>query len=125
MLYRPTEANGDMRPVTRKADLLTGSRAVSAACASRLRLFRGEWWEDADEGNPLLDMLTRGDKRDQSPAAICEALSRYIAGTRGVASVTGAEGRHDRPGRTVIYRFSYMTEHGENITQEVAEDALL
>lgn len=122
MLYRPTDTQGDMLPVSRREQMLTGQQAVLAAVLSRLRLLRGEWWEDDSLGFEVPDFLRRGVRTPQGPTLLTNYITAYIAQTPGVVSVIHAEGAYHS--RCLNYRCTIVTDDGA-IEGSVNQDVLL
>ena len=57
LTYRPADASGDILPVLSAADLLTGIRAETQLIRDRLNLLTGDWWENPEWGNGVLELL--------------------------------------------------------------------
>ena len=56
MIHRPVDASGDILPVLSSGDLLRGAEAVAQLVRERLELYAGDWWENSDWGNEVLQM---------------------------------------------------------------------
>ena len=104
MLIRPVDESGDVLPVLRVSDLLKGSRATAELIHDRLRLLTGEWWENPDWGNGILEMLKESRLTEADQQVLANYISGYIRKTPGVLDVrevkVAVEGR----------RFSYACE---------------
>lgn len=87
MRYRPVADNGDMRPVARDAEILTGVEAVMGAVNSRLRLLRGEWWEDDTLGFRVPEFLFDGARLPSGPDMLASYITEYIGETENVTAV--------------------------------------
>lgn len=85
MKYRRLDENGDMLPVTAQNTHLEGAEAVGAAVRSRILSFRGEWWEDPDEGVPV--ELFFGRTTDENRRVFEALLRNRIAETQGVKAI--------------------------------------
>lgn len=87
MRYRPLDNTGDMMPVTSQAQMLTGVDAVMAAVGSRLRLLRGEWWEEPSLGFRVPEFLYTGTRLPAGPDMLAGYITAYIADTENVSAV--------------------------------------
>lgn len=82
--YRKLDENGDMTFGGNSKDFLKGLDATIQAIKTRLRLLKGEWWENADTGFPLFqDVLG---KRDE--LKVKNRIVERIQQTEGVLSVS-------------------------------------
>lgn len=122
MQYRTVDENGDMMPIRKSSDMLTGVRAVAAAVNSRLRLLLGEWWEDPELGFAVPDLLFNGLRREQGRELLAGYITAYIEQTEGVNTVSDV--RTEIEGRAMHYTCTLITDFGET-TEEVAADVLL
>ena len=68
----------------------TGVNAIARLVGCRLRLFRGDWWEQLNAGNRILDMISSIRLSEASLPNIVSYLSDYIAETPGVITVQDA-----------------------------------
>ena len=87
MRLRSVDASGDVLPVLRVSDLLTGPPAVAQLVENRLKLFAGEWWENPEWGNEILRMLQEGRLTETDAQSLSTYLSSYVRKTTGVQDV--------------------------------------
>ena len=87
MRLRPVDQNGDVLPVLRVSDLLTGPPAVAQLVEDRLKLFVGEWWENPEWGNEILRMLQEGRLTETDAQSLSTYLSSYVRKTTSVQDV--------------------------------------
>ena len=87
MRLRPVDQNGDVLPVLRVSDMLTGPPAVALLVEDRLKMFAGEWWENSEWGNELLRMLQEGRLTEADAQSLSTYLSSYVRKTTGVQDV--------------------------------------
>lgn len=87
MIMRPVNASGDILPVLASSDMVKGAQAVALLVRDRLELLVGDWWENPEKGNSILQMLrdTRLTESDQQ--ALGTYLSSYIRETDGVQDI--------------------------------------
>ena len=88
MIHRPVDASGDILPVLSPADLLRGTEAVAQLVRERLELYAGDWWENSDWGNEILQMLQESRLTEADGQALASYLASYIRETPGVESVS-------------------------------------
>ena len=101
MIFRPVDEAGDILPVLSAFDLLTGARAEAELVRNRLKLLTGEWWENPEWGNGILEMLKE---------LLANYISGYIRKTPGVLDVR--EVKVSVEGRRFRYFCEIVTENG-------------
>ena len=111
MLSRPVDASGDILPVLSASDLLSGSAAVAAGLSDHLNLFTGDWWEYAERGNPVFDLISLSRRTDQDAAALTSCLCSWVLAFPGVQSVSDAQAGF--AGRVFSFSCIAHTESGE------------
>ncbi len=89
MILRPVDEAGDILPVSSPADLLRGVRAEARLVEDRLNLYAGEWWENDEEGNEILEMLRESRLTEADGETLAAYLTSYILETPGVEGVSG------------------------------------
>ena len=87
MRLRSVDASGDVLPVLRVSDLLTGPPAVAQLVEDRLKLFAGEWWENPEWGNEILRMLQESRLTETDAQSLSTYLSSYVRKTTAVQDV--------------------------------------
>ncbi len=101
MVIRPVDENGDILPVLSPGSMKKGAAAAALLIGCRLNLLTGDWWENPEQGNPVIDMLGESRLTEADRQALAACLASYIRETPGVVDVRDAaasvEGR----------RFSY------------------
>ena len=110
MLCRPVDASGDILPVLSSSDLLTGARAEAELVRNRLKLLKGDWWENPDWGNGILEMLKESRLTEADQQVLANYISGYIRKTPGVLDVR--EGKVSVEGRRFRYSCEIVTEDG-------------
>lgn len=120
MLYRPVDSTGDMFPIARKEQLLFGTAALAEAIKSRMRLHRGEWWEEADTGSPILDLLTAQKVSVDHMGAIAHQIVGYISQTEGVRSVQASQPTYNQAQRSMTLLCVVTPTTGEAFSMEVS-----
>ena len=90
MILRPVDENGDMLPVLSSSRMLKGAEAVAQLIRCRLSLYTGEWWENPDWGNGILEMLRDVRLTEADGQAVSSYLSANIRETPGVLDVRDA-----------------------------------
>ena len=87
MIHRPMDDTGDILPVLSSAVLLKGAAAVAQLVRERLELLAGEWWENPEWGNEILDLLQESRLTEADQQTLVTYLSFYIRETPGVDDV--------------------------------------
>ena len=121
MIVRPVDENGDMIPISRSSQMISGAKAVAQIAKQRLTLYFGEWWENESAGFRLPQFLTDGVRRENAEMLV-KYISSYLAGTSGVTGVDGAALEFD--GRKMIYG-CVLHVGGESEELEVELDGVL
>lgn len=111
MILRPVDENGNILPVLIPSAVLSGTEAVAALTRARLEMFAGEWWENPDWGNGIVDLLRDSRLTGADRETISAYLTSYIRETSGVRDVRDPVCRID--GRRVLYSCILDTRDGE------------
>lgn len=110
MICRPLDASGDILPVLSAFDMLTGARAEVELVRNRLWLIAGDWWENPDWGNGILEMLKESRLTEADQQVLANYISGYIKKTPGVLDVR--EGKVSVEDRRFRYSCEIVTEDG-------------
>jgi hypothetical protein len=122
MRYRKLDAQGDMIAGHGSADFITDIDAVAQAVRTRLLLFRGEWWEDIEDGLPLYQNII-GVRATQDAEAAMELLVRdRILRTEGVSEILSLESSIDPQNRLITYKTAIKTVYGVAELDEILRD---
>ena len=113
MLSRPVDSSGDVLPVLTPADLLSGPEAAAAGLSDHLRLFAGDWWEYADRGNEIPDLLSAGLRSERDLETLSGYLTSYVRDFPPVSSVSDAHASFS--GRTFTFSCTVRTGSGGEI----------
>ena len=87
-----SDVTGDCLPCRSAGDAKTGAEAVRQLVDYRLNLLTGEWWENPEHGNPMLNLL-RERLSEANVNAATYALTSYLAETPGVLSLENVQGQ--------------------------------
>ena len=107
MRYRKLDANGDMVFGSGKNDYITEVEAVKQAVKTRLLLLYNEWWENAEDGLPLFELIAG--HRDKGTAE--KEIQERIQGTQHVISVKNIQTSFERRG--FYFSCDLQTEYGQ------------
>ena len=113
MVLHNRDSVGDWLPVVGSGDRLTGAEAVARLVTDRLRVFQGEWWENASVGNPALEMLRESRPTDNNLNQMINLITEYIRETDGVIAVENVQGSVED--RWIIYACTVVTAYGERV----------
>lgn len=109
MHYRKLDANGDMVFGRGRDDYLSGEEAVAQSVLTRLRLWRGEWYLDTEEGTPYPAEVLGKDTEASSIAA----LQSRVLDTLGVKRIVEIGASHDPDMRKASISMTLDTIYGE------------
>ena len=109
MRYRALDENGDMTFGGNNKNFLKDIKAVIQAIKTRLKLLKGEWWENAEAGFPLFqDILGNYDK-----LKIKNRIVERIQQTQGVLSVADIEIEYEN--RKFNFNCTVSTIYGDTV----------
>ena len=115
MKLRPVDENGDILPVLSSADMLSGPDAVAGLVKNRLELYCGDWWENPDWGNEMVDMLKESRLTEADTQTVSSYLTGYVQETSGVREVRSVHCSVD--GKQIQFSCAIDTDDGQrNIT---------
>ena len=121
MRCRPIDENGDMMPVFSEKDMLEGYKAVGTIAGERLKLIRGEWWEDETVGFRMVPYLIDSAKENETNFFM-NYITSYLAATEGCKGITDVEVTYKN--RELKYSCRMIADGG-SMNLEVGEDELL
>lgn len=110
MTSRPTDSAGDILPVLSPSDLFTDAAAAAVALRDHLRLYQGEWWENIEKGNEIIDIISISRKNTRDATTITTYLVSYILTLPGIVSVSDAYASFSGP--DFIFKCTAHTEKG-------------
>ncbi len=91
---------------------IEGAEAIAQHIRCRLRMFKGEWFHNTDEGVPWFDEIL---EKGISDGRIAGILRQVIEGTPGVLEVTSLVLVRNREERSLAVTFEASTDEGVNI----------
>ena len=110
MTLRPMDDTGDILPVSSASRMCSGADAVGFLAFLRLKLYQGDWWEDEEEGNEILELLRRNRISSGNLSLLSSSISNYLARTPGVLDVRDAD--ISLNGHVASYSCQLITEDG-------------
>lgn len=117
MRYRILDENDDYQLGKGQQYFTYGTYAVAQAIKTRLKLLKGEWWENTEEGLPLFqDILGKQGTKDN--LYITDTLIKErIIGTPNVTSITDFNSEYNSENRSYSFSCTVNTKFGElNLT---------
>ena len=110
MRYRKLDDAGDMVFGHGSDDYyIDRAEAVAQAVMTRLRLWRGEWYLDTDEGTPYLqEIFGRG-----TESTAVRALRLRVLETEGVTDIISINATNDPETRKAVFQITVNTIYGE------------
>lgn len=112
MYYRCLDESWDYRFGRQRNDYLTNIEAVAQAIKSRLKLLRGEWWEDPTDGLPLWQEILG--KRTPK-GAIDRIIQERILGTTNVREISYMSSSYDPNTRAYTFYCVVDTIYGQTV----------
>jgi len=97
------------------ADGSTTPEEVAQHIRVRLRMFKGEWFIDVDEGMPYFDEILEKGITDGRIAGI---VSKVILGTPGVAALNSLSLNRDNSTRTLNVTFEAVLDSGHVLNSD-------
>lgn len=119
MRYRRLGANNEPAMGQSRQDFVSDVEAVGQAIVTKLRLFKGEWWEDTNIGLPLWQSMLGiiGVKKE----AIDQILQNSILQTPGVRRIIFMSSIFNRDSRDYDFSISVSTVFGETLISNQGE----
>lgn len=112
MIYRKHDADGDYTfGAGNDNTFLEGIDAVGQAIQTKLGLFKGEWWENENEGLPLLQEILGVRGADQHNAELL--IVQRIKETPEVLGVSQVTSEYDPTDRTYSFLAEVSTTYGQ------------
>ena len=120
MKYRMLDPDDDYT-FGRRNEFYSGVEAVAQAVKTRLRLLKGEWWEDIEDGTPLFEEV------EGQFFALIDDIQRVdlvfaerITGTQGVAEILEYDSELNQHTRTYSASVTIDTIYGEKFQVDVS-----
>lgn len=109
MRYRALDEDGDMTFGGNNKNFLKGIKAVIQAIKTRIKLLKGEWWENTETGFPLFqDILGNYDY-----LKIKNRIVERIQQTQGVLSVANIDIEYEN--RKLNFNCTVSTIYGDTV----------
>ena len=111
--YEKNDENGDIIFTDGDPIQLTDNDAVAQMVLTRLRLFKGEWWENLKDGTPMFnDEVVGGAGGVNGVAAKAALIRARIAGTPYVTGLLNENFSYDSVSRKMNYSCTVITQFG-------------
>lgn len=112
MFYRCLDENWDYRFGRQRNDYLTNIEAVAQAVKSRLKLLKGEWWEDPTDGLPLWQEILGM----RTPKGVIDRIiQERILGTLNVREIAYMSSSYDPNTRSYTFYCVVDTIYGQAV----------
>ena len=109
--YRRLDSNGDYVFGSNQQSFITGVDAVSQAIKTRLKLLKGEWWEDENEGLPLFQNILGQPGTAQNLQSADLLIRDVISSTPDVTAIKDYKGLYNN--RSYSVSCTVDTKYGE------------
>lgn len=110
MRYRMLDINGDYSFGRGQQNITYGTYAVAQAVKTRLRLLKGEWWENTENGLPLFQNIL-GVPGSSNLIIIDSLIKERIIKTPGVLTIKNFESTFEN--RKYSFYCNIETKYGE------------
>jgi hypothetical protein len=101
--WEPQQGNG-------QSNFLSDLQAVTQIIATRLRLFKGEWFLNLDDGLPMFNGILGSSGSQRNLAIITNLISARILGTPYVLSIAEIESSYFN--RNFTFKATVVTQFG-------------
>lgn len=91
MIYRKLTETDDYSFGRNEQDFISGAEAVAQAVYTNLKLLRGEWWENVENGLPLFEEIIGESGTEEGKATVDTIVSDRILSTEGVQEIAEYE----------------------------------
>ena len=110
--YRSLDSNGDPQWGQGQSNFLTDIEAVALLIQTRLKLFKGEWWENQNDGLPLWQSILGGSANGNKQSAIAALISQRIQSTIFVIGLSNVSTSYNPNTRSYTYSAVVQTQFG-------------
>ena len=117
--YRRLDSNGDYTFGAGNNNFLVDVEAVSQAVMTRLKLLKGEWWEDLEDGLPLWQEILGSQGSNQHLTYVDNLITQRVFNTPGVTHIIDYEGLWNSSTRQYSFSARINTEYSETIIEGV------
>lgn len=112
MRYRKLDANGDYTLGGIGAFYLNQPETVAQAVLTRLKLWRGEWFLNTEDGTPWMTEILGKRRAGTNPDA---AIKQRILETQGVTEIADYSSSFDGNSRTLSVTCTLNTQYGSTV----------
>lgn len=110
--YRKLDQNGDYTFGKGQQCLTYGTYAVTQAIQTRMKLLKGEWFEDTEEGLPLFQEILGVQPTNPNLTIIDSLIKKRILGTTDVTGIESFSSSYDSVERQYSYSAVVNTKYG-------------
>ncbi|WP_034437994.1 hypothetical protein [Clostridium ihumii] len=111
MRYRVLDINGDYSFGRGQQNITYGKYAVAQAVETRLKLLKGEWWENTEEGLPLFQRILGTSGALNNLIIIDSLIKERIIKTPGVLAIKNFESTFEN--RKYSFYCNIETQYGD------------
>ncbi len=111
MRYRMLDVDGDYQFGKGQQNFTYGTYAVAQAIKTRLKLLKGEWWENISEGLPLFEQILGANGNQDNLYLVDSLIKERIISTDNVTSIENFNSEYKN--RAYIFTCTVNTKFGE------------
>ena len=119
MKYRRLDENGDYVFGSGSNNFVIDLEAVAQAVMTRLKLLRGEWWENLEEGLPLWQEILGSSGSNEHLTYVDNLITQRIFNTPGVTAILDYEGIWNSSTRQYRFNSKINTSYSETTIEGV------
>lgn len=119
MKYRKMDVNGDYVFGLNEQGFLKDNEAVAQAAVTKIKLLKGEWWEDVSEGTPFFQSILGINATLESKIAIDLIIRDRILQVENVETIVTFKSEIDNVSRSYMLYCELETNFGELIKVEI------
>jgi hypothetical protein len=113
MKYRRMDENGDYIFGLNEQGFLKDNEAVAQAILTKIKLLKGEWWEDVNEGTPLFESILGIGAVQGSKNAIDLIIRDRILSVENVETISYFKSEIDNASHTYMLYCDVETKFGK------------
>lgn len=110
MRYRILDSNDDYQLGKGQQNFTYGTYAVAQAIKTRLKLLKGEWWENTEEGLPLFQQILGQPGTNENILIADNLIKERILDTQDVTSIESFKSNYSN--RSYSFSCTVNTKYG-------------
>ncbi len=113
MKYRKLDSDGDYVFGLNQTGFYKDNEAIAQAILTTLKLLKGEWWEDVEEGTPIFQSILGGKIQPDTREAVDLVIKERILSVDGVETILDYESNYNTVTREYTLNCDVSTIYGD------------